>query len=137
MPWFIDYFEAWNSHDGERVASFMTPTATYSDIALGESHTGHAEIAAWVNSMTPGLSSDFRFECTYSVLTDTGYVLEWVMSGTHDGSTPQLRASGKPFAIHGVSVGELEEGKIKRNTDYWNSPELLVHIGAMPAPGAA
>jgi hypothetical protein len=48
-----------------------------------------------------------------------------------------LQASGKRFAIHGVSVGELEEGKIKRNTDYWNMPESPVHSGAMPAPGAA
>jgi steroid delta-isomerase-like uncharacterized protein len=115
----------------------MTLTGTYSDVALGVSHTGRADIAAWINTMVPELSSDYRFESVFSLVTDTGYVLEWVMKGTHDGSSPQLPASGKPFAIHGVSVGELEDGKIKRNTDYWNMAEFLVQIGAMPAPVAA
>ena len=137
MAWSVDYLDAWNSHDGERIASFMTPDASYTDIVLAQTHRGRADIAAWINSMNREFSTDYRFEPGHELVSDSGYFLEWTLKGTHDGSTPRLPASQKQFAIHGVSVGELENGKIKRNTDYWNMVEFLVQIGAMPAPTAA
>ena len=136
MAWYDDYLEAWDSHDGERIASFMTPDATYTDVALGETHTGRQDIAGWINSMVDHLSTDYRFEPGFVVATDRAYALEWVMKGTNDRGE-QLPATGKPFAIRGVSVGELEDGKIKRNTDYWSLGEFLMQVGLMPAPQAA
>ena len=41
------------------------------------------------------------------------------------------------FTIWGVSVGRLEGGRIKENTDYWNMVEFLTQVGLMPAPGRA
>ena len=137
MAWSTEYLDAWNSHDGERIASFMAQDATYADVALGLIHRGQSDIAAWINTMEPEFSSDYSFDPVYDVVTDTGYVIEWVLKGTHNGTSPQLPATGKPYAIHGVSVGELERGKIKRNTDYWNMMEFLIQIGAMPDPAAA
>lgn len=136
MAWYDDYLAAWNSHDGERIVSFMTPDATYTDVALGQTHTGRADIAAWISSMPQEVSGDYRFEKGQVVATDSGYAFEWVMAGTHTGSMPQMPASGKPFTIYGISIGELEGGKIKRNTDYWNMVEFLTQIGMMPpSPG--
>ena len=34
----------------------------------------------------------------------------------------------------GASVAELEGGKIRRNTDYWDQYTLLVQLGVIPAP---
>ena len=137
VAWATDYLNAWNSHDGERIVTFMAPDATYTDVALGQVHRGRADIAAWINTMVPEFSSDYSFEPVAEQVTDSGYVLEWVMKGTHDGNSQQLPASGRQFAIHGASVGELERGAIRRNTDYWNMVEFLVQIGAMPDPAAA
>ena len=72
-----------------------------------------------------------------SVASETGYALEWVMQGTHDRASAQIPATGKPFAIRGVSVGELRDGKIARNTDYWSLAEFLMQVGLMPAPAGA
>jgi hypothetical protein len=36
-----------------------------------------------------------------------------------------------------VSIGVLENGKIKANTDYWDMAQFLTQIGLMPAPEAA
>jgi hypothetical protein len=43
-----------------------------------------------------------------------------------------LPATGRKFAVRGVSVGRLEGGKIKENTDYWNMVELLSQLGMLP-----
>jgi len=62
-----------------------------------------------------------------------GYVMEWIMAGTHDRSGT-LPATGKPYAIHGVSVGSLEGDRIKANRDYWNALAFMAEVGLLPAP---
>jgi hypothetical protein len=86
--------------------------------------------------MVQEFSTDYRFEPGRDQVADAGHFLEWIIRGTRDGSTPQLPASGKQFAIQGISVGELEDVKIKRNADYRIMVEFLVQIDGMPAPTA-
>jgi hypothetical protein len=54
--------------------------------------------------------------------------------GIQTSACPRSSATGKKFAVRGVSVDRLEGGKIKENTDYYNMVELLPQIGVMPAP---
>jgi ketosteroid isomerase-like protein len=42
---------------------------------------------------------------------------EWVMTGT--------ASTGKRFSTQGASISELQEGKIKRNTDYYDPASFL------------
>ena len=134
MAWYDDYLAAWDTHEGQKVVSFMTPDAVYTDVALGEEHKGQADIATWIDGMADTLSSDYRFEPVSGQDNGSSYALEWVMRGTHDRANAQLPATGKQFAIRGASVGTLRDGKIERNTDYWSMTEFLIQIGVMPAP---
>ena len=136
MAWYDDYLRAWDSHDAERITSFMTPDVTYSDVSLGETHTGREDVAAWIDTMVDEFSTDYLFESVFSFSTDDVYALEWVLKGTNDRGK-LFPATNRPFTIHGVSVGELEGGKIKRNTDYWSLGEFLMQVGLMPAPEGA
>jgi hypothetical protein len=54
------------------------------------------------------------------------------MKGTHDRSGPKLPATGRTFEIRGVAVGQLSDGLVTRNTDYWNREGLLVELGFLP-----
>ena len=136
--WFIDYLDAWNRHDGGAVGGYFAADGVYTDVALNESNQGPAAIKAFVEKMAAEISSDYTFEpAGVPLVTDTGYALQWVMKGTNDRSSELLPATGKPFAIRGVSVGEIENGKIKVNTDYWSLAEFLSQVGAMPAPEGA
>jgi steroid delta-isomerase-like uncharacterized protein len=136
MAWYDDYLEAWDSHDGQRITSFMAPDVTYTDVALGETHSGPADVSAWIDTMAEEFSTDYSFETAFAFSTDSVYALEWVLKGTNDRGK-LFPATGKPFAIHGVSVGELENGLIKRNTDYWSLGEFLMQVGLMPVPEGA
>lgn len=136
MAWYDDYLKAWDSHEGQRITSFMTPDVTYSDVALGETHTGAPDVAAWINTMVDEFSTDYAFEKVFAFSSDSVYALEWILKGTNDRGKV-FPATGKPFAIHGVSVGELENGLIKRNTDYWSLGEFLMQVGLMPVPEGA
>jgi ketosteroid isomerase-like protein len=50
------------------------------------------------------------------------------MSGTY-GET------GKSFSVRGVSVMQLENGKIRRNSDYWNMAEFQRQTAVPAASG--
>jgi steroid delta-isomerase-like uncharacterized protein len=133
MAWYDDYGDAWNRHDADGIVAFMTEDAVYEDIALNAHSEGHEEIKAFIRGMSERISSDSAFEFPEPiVVTDQAYTLEWSMRGTHDQSNEQLPASGKPFEIHGVSVGKLLDGRITWNRDYWSMGEFLSQIGLLP-----
>jgi steroid delta-isomerase-like uncharacterized protein len=110
----------------------MHPDAIYEDVRLGERHTGPAAIAQFVEAMAANLSSNYKFEAVSAFSTDEGYYTGWKLLGTHDRDGGGLTATGKQFAIQGVSVGVLDGGKIRHNRDYWNMAEFLVQIGILP-----
>jgi steroid delta-isomerase-like uncharacterized protein len=133
MDWSA-YHDAWNRHDGEAVASFFTDDGVYADQTLGQRNEGREAIKRFVDS-TGGFSSDLRIVQLDMFTTDDRYALVWDMTGTHDQSSQDsaMPATGKKFTIRGASIGRLEGGKIKENTDYWNMIEFLTQVGLMPA----
>ena len=138
MDW-NGYCEATNRHDGQAVASFFTGDGVYVDHPLGQRHQGKAAIAGFIEWGEENGSSDFQLTLLDHFETVDRYTLVWDFSGTHDRSSqdPPLPATGKKFTVRGVSVGRLEGGKIKENTDYYNMVELLSQIGMLPAPAGA
>src|SRR5919199_858423 len=130
--WIESYIEAWNRHDTAALLEWFTPDAVYTDYALGESHHGHDDIKAFLDSMEANFSSDYRFELLTSVADEAAYAYEWIVRGTHDRGSEQMPASGKPLEIHGVSIGTLQQGKIREHRDYWNLTEFLTQAGLMP-----
>jgi steroid delta-isomerase-like uncharacterized protein len=135
MAWHDDYFARWNAHDADAIVAFMTPDAVYEDLALGARHSGRDEIRAFIAGMTTRLSSDYQFAFVAPIAVSVaGYAFEWTMTGTNDGPNGRFTPTGKQFAIRGVSVGRLVDGKIVENRDYWNLLGLLVQLGIMPGP---
>jgi steroid delta-isomerase-like uncharacterized protein len=131
---FVRMFDAWNRHDADALVEYLTNDCTYTDMGLEESNTGRAAIRRYIARLDKEFSSDYTMDRGFALLSRAGYAVEWVMKGTHDLSGPKLPATGKRYEIHGVSVGELREGKVVRNTDYWNREAFLRQIGLMPPP---
>jgi steroid delta-isomerase-like uncharacterized protein len=131
------YLDAWNWHSIDEILTYFAPACTYIDVALNESHTGEKSIYDFISHMESAFSSDYQFEPGTAVVAASGYAIEWVLKGTHDRSSAELPATGKPYSIRGVSVGEFRDGKIARNTDYWSLAEFLGQIGVMPTPHGA
>lgn len=133
--WMQRYLEAWNSHDGARVATFMADDATYEDLALGQLHKGRDDIKAFVEEAEQ-FSKDYSFTSVSEQQSGDSYTLEWEMFGTNTGEAGGLPATNKPYRIRGVSVGHLNaDGKIQENRDYWNMADYLVQVGILPPPG--
>ena len=130
-----EYTAAWNSHDTEKVVSFFTDGCVYEELGLGVIKHGKEELRAFINSFFATFP-DTNFELKSSFISGNWYAAEWVWTGTHKGNMPGLPATGKRFSIRGVSVGEFNEGKIKRNSDYYNKMDFLQQIGIKLVPAS-
>lgn len=134
--WVDRYLDAWNSHDGARVAAFMTEDVVYDDLASGLVHRGRDAVHGYV-TQTAVFSSDYRFVTVSTQMDGSRYAIEWEMLGTNTGAAGGFPATGKPYRIRGASIGELDaDGKITTNRDYWNLAAYLIEVGLLQAPPA-
>ncbi len=134
--WVQRYIDAWNSHDGSRVADFMTDDVVYIDNALGERFEGPDAVRHFVDDMSVSASTDFSFTTGQILTTEDSYAYEWTMVGTNDRPDQKrgMPSTGRRFEVPGVSIGRLRGGKITENHDYWNLVTYLGQIGLMPEP---
>jgi steroid delta-isomerase-like uncharacterized protein len=129
-----DYVAAWNAHDMERILSFCTDDVVFEEVAMEKVFRGKKEAKDFVSNTFTEFP-DFKLEMKSGFGAGAGGAGEWVMSGTFANSTnPQMPATGKRFSIPGASVIEFREGKISRESMYWNLAAFLQQVGLMPQP---
>lgn len=113
-----------NSRDIEKFLSFYTDDCVYEDIAVGKVNRGKEELKAFFTAMFVW-SPDVKIE-EKSIFSSGDWVAtEWVMTGTHTGDLPEMSATGKSFSIRGASIIQLRDGKVSRQSDYWNMASFL------------
>lgn len=126
-----DSFSAANSHDIDRFVSLFTDDCIYEDVAAGKVNRGKEELKAFFQAMLVW-SPDFKLELKSVFCTGDWGASEWVLTGTHAGDLPGLPATGKSFSIRGVSINQMRNGKVSRQSDYWNMMSFLQQVGLMP-----
>jgi steroid delta-isomerase-like uncharacterized protein len=132
--WVHRYLAAWNSHDGEEVAAFMSEDVVYEDLAGGAIYHGRAGVAGYV-AATHVWSGDYRFVVVTTQASGPSYAIEWEMLGTNTGELGGVAPTGEPYRIRGVSVGQLNQhGEIASNRDYFNLADYLAQVGLFTPP---
>jgi steroid delta-isomerase-like uncharacterized protein len=133
--WLTAYTDAWNSHDPDKLLACMTDDAVVDDRVLGERWQGRDAIRDMLVDMHEHMSTDFRIENGELVVaTDDTWAAEWTLVGTNDRADDArgYPRTGKNFALHGLSIGRLRDGKVAEDRLYWNMIEYLTQVGLMP-----
>ena len=127
-----DWAAAWSSREPDKVLSLFTDNCVYEDVTFGAVNRGKKELRAFAEGVFAGIP-DFKIELTAWHLADTWGGMEWAMSGTHNGDFPGMPATGKRFSTRGVTILELQAGKIRRNSDYWDAAGVMRQVGLLPS----
>ena len=135
-PIMNDIWAAWNSHDTERLVSLFTDDCVYEELGLGVTKRGKEEFRAFIDHFFTSFP-DTKFEMKSSFVSGDWYCGEWVWTGTHTSDVPGLPATGRRFAIRGVSVGEFRDGKVKRHSDYYNMMDFMQQVGVKLVPASS
>jgi len=122
---------AWSSHDVDQVLALFTDDCVYEDVPFGIVTRGKDELRAFAAGAFAAVP-DLAFQLTTRFAAGTFGIIEWTMSGTHQGDFPGLPATGKQFAsIRGATIVELRDTRIRRNSDYWDSAAFMRQVGLM------
>jgi steroid delta-isomerase-like uncharacterized protein len=114
------YVRAWNQHDSVAFDSILAPGAIHEDIAQNFHGKGSTEIVKFMRQASAA-EPDYNWQVTNS-MDDGRYVaLEWTWTSTYTGPDPTgKKVTNKHLSGRGASVAEVENGKIKRFTDYFD-----------------
>jgi steroid delta-isomerase-like uncharacterized protein len=129
--------KGFNSHDPNQVAAAFTPDGSIiSPVRNMQPITGTKAITDYVTG-TFTYYPDFNVEVLRAhAINDKTVVEEWIIKGTWKQPFPAGPLAGKPatgksFAVPGVSIVEIENGKVKTENVYFDRSSLLAQIGAL------
>jgi steroid delta-isomerase-like uncharacterized protein len=110
------YVSAWNRRDFDALDKLLAPDAVHEDMARPSREVGLAQIKQTIRS-TIADHPDLNWHLTSIVDGGPSVAAEWVWTGTFngDGRLAPRRISGR-----GASVLIIENGKIKRFSDYYD-----------------
>jgi steroid delta-isomerase-like uncharacterized protein len=130
---------AWSSSenkDPERLLALFADDCVFEDVTFGIVARGKDELRRFVNGAFAAVP-DFTYGVTRRFATRQWATIEWVMSGIHKGDFPGIPATGKRFSsVRGTSILELEAGKIRRESDYWDAATFMRQVGLLPSQEA-
>ncbi len=131
-----DWALAWSSsesHDPGRILPLFAGDCVFEDVTFGVVARGKEELRSFAKGAFAGVP-DFKYVVTSRFATSQWAVIEWVMSGTHKGDMPGIPATGKRFSsVRGSTVLELDAGKIRRESDYWDAATFMKQVGLLPS----
>lgn len=131
-----DYGAAWSSGDPEQVAALYAADALFEEVVLGGIVTNSTDdLRAYVADVFAAFS-DFALTPTAGFVAGDRAAVEWVITGNYTGQFGGLPAgTGQPVEFRGATILELVDGRIQRDSEYWDAATLLAQVGALP--GAA
>jgi steroid delta-isomerase-like uncharacterized protein len=131
--WGQRFADAFDSHDGSRLAALLAPTVQWEDIAAGIVFNDPRSLAVFIDEVMVQFSPDYRFALVSEQVNAERYVVEWEQIGTNTGVFQGAPATNKRYRLRGVSVGRFDgDGRIIENRDYYNPAELLQQLGVHP-----
>lgn len=131
--------EAWRSGDRDLLADIFAPDAVYDDFPNQIQYQGIQEITGYVQAVqawAEGLSIDVSAVHA----SEEGATIEWIFSATQArpiGDRVPV-ATGREVVLNGVTILEMDEGRIRRAADYQDALAFVLQLGAevrMPGGG--
>ncbi len=123
-----EFEAAFNRGDVEALVACFTPTGRYVDNFFGP-HAGQAELRAMFARMFHE-GRDYRWTMEVIVETPSRAAAEWSFGYVVSDAIP--RSAGRSIRFKGMSLFELEGGKIADYREYFDTAAALLQLGFKP-----
>jgi steroid delta-isomerase-like uncharacterized protein len=123
-----DFAEAFNARDVDGLLACFTERASYTDNFFGEHHGRDGLRAMFERMFREG--RDYAWRMDTIVETPTSAAAEWTFS--YVVTEAVVRSTGRKVRFRGMSVFELEGGRIARYREYFDTGIALLQLGFAP-----
>ena len=121
------YVTALNDGDVEGVLACFADDCLFEDVAVEAVSRSKAELRDLLERMVRGMP-DFHVDVQNLWAGDDHYCAEVVVRAT---LSERMATGDRHWQARAVSVGVIANGKIVRNSDYWNAAGFLLQVGAL------
>ena len=123
-----DFEKAFNRQDVDALVACFTAGGSYVDTFFG-AHTGHAELREMFARMFRE-GRDYAWVMDVVVESAAAAAAEWTFGYVVSDAIP--RSAGRRVRFRGMSLFELEGGRIARYREYFNEGVALLQLGFKP-----
>ncbi len=123
--------DAWNAHDIERVVVLYASDYEGEDVAEPAPLRGHAAVRRSAERYLRAFP-DLRWSVERVLAQGETVVLVWTAQGTHKGTLLHIPPTGRLVEVRGISVLEVDDGRVRRGTVVWDVAGLLRAVGLLP-----
>jgi steroid delta-isomerase-like uncharacterized protein len=126
------YFEAMASRDPEAVAGHWADDGVQEVLPLGVFRGRQAVVSLFreIVSAVPDVETTME----HMVADNQRAAVEWRLSGHFTGAPFQgIEPTGRRIELRGIDVLEVEGGKLKHRTTYYDGAEFARQVGMLPA----
>lgn len=123
--------DAWNSRTDEIILPFYSHDYVVEDITAGRIREGWEGMRQWTRSVFTAFPN-LHYTLVDQIEQDGKLVLHWLAKGNHQGPLMKIPATGKNVFIHGMSILQLENDKIRYGRVLWDMAGVLRQIGLLP-----
>ncbi|MBI1737445.1 MAG: nuclear transport factor 2 family protein [Candidatus Rokubacteria bacterium] len=123
-----DFTTAFNRQDVGALVACFTPAASYADGFYGE-HRGTDELRAMFARMFRE-GRDYAWRMDTVVQTGDRAAAEWTFRYVVSDAVP--RSAGRRVGFRGMSLFELERGKIRAYREYFDVGQACLQLGFAP-----
>ena len=123
-----EFERAFNCQDVEALLACFTEGATYTDNFYGP-HTGRAALREMFARMFRE-GRDYTWKMDVVVESPTTATAEWTFA--YEVTDAVARSAGRKIRFRGMSVFELDGGRIARYREYFDTGVALLQLGFAP-----
>jgi steroid delta-isomerase-like uncharacterized protein len=113
------YVSAWNRHDFAAFDKVLAADAIHDDLGYGFHGQGAAQIKDFMRAVLKA-EPDYDWRLTKIIVSGSDVAAEWTWTATYTGDSPSGPVVGQRIAGRGVAIVQIENGRIKRFTDYYD-----------------
>ena len=123
--------DAVQAADTATIVELFWPEATYDDYASQLQHRGVEEILGYLTSPHEW-ADDIYMNVGAVHVGATGAVAEWIFAGVQARPMGEMVpvATGLEVVTNGVTIVEVDGGRIRRAADYMDTAGMLLQLGA-------
>ena len=122
------YEEVWNKRRIELLDELLSPSHALLAPNVSGSEVGPQAYRRQVLALLKGFP-DLQMTIEDIFGEDEKIVVEWTLSGTHDGKFLGIPATHKKVFVDGVTIHHVANGKVIDTSANWNSLSLLKQLG--------
>jgi steroid delta-isomerase-like uncharacterized protein len=115
-----DYVSAWNHHDFGALDRLIASDGIHDDIPNSVRAQGPDQVKDFMKSIIAE-EPDFKWHIDRIIVSGTTVAAEWTWTATFTGDGPYGSVKDQPLNGHGASIVEVEKGRIKQLTDYYDT----------------